>query len=125
MLPLRFPWLWLAVGWALAAGVGIGTLMPGDAFGDISAFDKALHAGSYFLLMVWFAGVYDARRHIPIAVVLIAAGLALDLLQNLTETRTFSPADVLANSVGVAVGLALARLGLGGWCLRIEQFLFA
>ena len=125
MLPLRFPWFWLAVGWALAAGVGVGTLMPGDKLVDIAPSDKLLHVGSYLLLMIWFAGIYAARRHVSIALVLIVVGFGLDLLQNLTVTRTFSVFDVLANGIGVGLGLAFARLGLGGWCLRIEQSWFA
>jgi VanZ family protein len=125
MLPLRYPWFWLAVGWVLAAGVSVGSLIPSDMVAGISAFDKLIHAGSYFTLMIWFAGAYEARRHVFIAVVLIAAGTGLDLVQNLTATRTFSMFDVFANSVGVAVGLVLAWLGLGGWCLRLERFWFA
>jgi hypothetical protein len=125
MLPLRYPWFWLAVGWALAAGVGVGSLIPGNMVAGVAAFDKLVHAGSYFILMIWFAGAYEARRHVAIALVLIAAGASLDLVQNLTATRTFSVFDVFANSVGVATGLVLAWLGLGGWCLRLERFWFA
>ena len=125
MLPLRFPWLWLAVGWALAVGVAVGSLTPAETLVGISISDKLLHAGSYFVLTVWFTGVYEVRRHVPLALALIAAGFGIELLQLLTETRMFSLLDALANSIGVALGLALARLGLGGWCLRIERFLFA
>jgi VanZ family protein len=125
MLPLRFPWFWLAVGWALAAGVIGGSLMPSDLLVTISAFDKSLHAASYFILMIWFAGAYEARHHVLIALVLLVAGTGLDLVQNLTATREFSIFDVLANSAGVAVGLVLAWLGLGGWCLRLERLWFA
>jgi uncharacterized protein YfiM (DUF2279 family) len=125
MLPLRYPWFWLAVGWALAAGVSVGSLLPGGVVASVSAHDKLLHAGSYFILMIWFAGAYEARRHFSIALVLMAAGAGLDLVQNLTETRSFSVFDVFANCVGVGVGLVLAWSGLGGWCLRIERLLFA
>ena len=125
MLRLRYPWLWLAVGWALAAGVIVGSLIPGDSLMEVSANDKLLHAGSYFLLMAWFAGVYEGRHHLPIAVILVAAGLALDVLQTQTESREFSMLDVLANCVGVVLGLALARFGLAGWCQRVERLLFA
>jgi hypothetical protein len=125
MLPLRYPWFWLAVGWALAAGVSVGSLIPGDMVASVSTYDKLVHAGSYFILMIWFAGAYEARRHVFIALLLVAAGTGLDLVQNLTATRTFSVFDVFANCVGVAVGLVLAWLGFGGWCLRVERFLFA
>jgi hypothetical protein len=125
MLPLRYAWIWLVAGWALAVGVGIGSLLPGTALLGLSAHDKLLHAGSYFVLMIWFAGVYEPRRHVSIALVLMAAGFVLDALQSRIETRTFSGLDVLANGFGVLLGLALARLGLGGWCQRVERFLFA
>jgi hypothetical protein len=125
MLPLRYPWFWLAVGWVLAVGVGVGSLVPSDVLMDVSVSDKLLHAGSYFMLMIWFAGAYEARRHVPIALVLMTVGAGLDFMQTFTATRTFSAFDVFANCVGIAVGLALAWLGLGGWCLRLERFWFA
>jgi VanZ family protein len=125
MLPLRYLCFWLAVGYALAAGVSVGSLIPNDMVASISTHDKLFHAASYFVLMIWFAGAYEARHYVLIAIVLIAAGTGLDLLQNLTETRAFSVFDVFANCVGVTVGLVLAWLGLGGWCLRLERFWFA
>lgn len=123
MLPLRYPWFWLALGWALVVGVVIGSLMPGSSVPDIRLSDKVLHAGSYFLLMVWFAGLYRRARHVWIALVLFGLGLTLDVLQSGTTSRTFDPLDVAANASGILVALAMSFWLLEGWCQRMEQWL--
>jgi VanZ family protein len=74
--------------------------------------------------MVWFAGLYPRARHLLIAVTLIGLGIALDVAQGGTATRTFDVLDILADTVGVAVGLVLSMVLLGGWCQRVER-LFA
>lgn len=125
MLPLRFPKLWSALGWLLLAGVVVGSLIPGPVLKSLNVSDKLMHAGAYFVLMVWFGGLYRRGLYPVIALVLLALGLALDLLQNLTSTRTFDWLDVAMNSAGVAAGLALSLLALGGWCQRVEQRLLS
>lgn len=125
MIPLRFPWLWLALGWVLVAGVLIGSLLPGNSLSAVSIHDKILHSGSYFVLMVWFAGLYERRHHIWIALVLAAFGLTLDVLQGGIATRSFELADVAANGAGIVLGLAVSVWLLGGWCQRVERHLFA
>jgi VanZ family protein len=126
LLPLRFPKLWSALGWLLVAAVVIGSLMPGPVVAEVVDLnDKVMHAGAYCALMVWFAGFYPHRAYPVIATGLVALGLALDLLQRLTETRSFDWYDVAMNSAGVVVGFALSALLLGGWCQRIEQRLLS
>jgi hypothetical protein len=121
MLPLRFPWLWLSLGWALVIGVCVGSLMPGSAVPELGLTDKKIHALSYFLLMVWFSGLYPRARHVRLALVLFGLGLSLDLLQSGTASRTFDLRDIAANGVGILIGLALSFWLLGGWCLRMER----
>ena len=125
MLPLRFPKLWSAFAWLLTAGVIIGSLVPGQVVSSIGVEDKVMHAGSYFILMVAFAGFYRRGLYPVIAVVLLAMGLGLDLLQLLTETRAFDLYDIAMNCAGIAVGLVLSWLLIGGWCQRIEQRLLS
>jgi len=125
LLPLRFPKFWSALGWLLVAGVIVGSLVPGQAVSAIDVGDKVMHAGSYFVLMVWFAGFCRRGLYATIAIVLLALGMGLDLLQLLTETRSFDWYDVAANSGGVVAGFALSLLLLGGWCQRIEERLLS
>jgi hypothetical protein len=125
LLPLRFPKLWSGLGWLLVAGVIVGSLIPGQALQAVDVSDKAMHAGAYLLLMVWFAGFYRRSLYPLIAVVLLSLGLALDLLQGLTETRSFDWFDIAMNGAGIAGGLVLSLLLLGGWCGWLERRLLS
>ena len=75
--------------------------------------------------MVWFAGFCRRGLYPAIAGVLLALGIGLDLLQRLTETRSFEWYDIAMNCTGVIVGLVLSLLLLGGWCQRVEQRLLS
>lgn len=123
MLPLRFPWFWSALGWLLVAAVSLGSLLPGHKLPSFLMQDKLLHAASYCLLMIWFSGLYEHKRHLPIALLLALFGIVLDALQALTLTRSFDVRDIVANLVGILVGLLLARSLLAGWCQRVERLL--
>jgi hypothetical protein len=127
VLPLRFPRLWTAVAWLLTAGVVVGSLLPNDVVTtlSLSTSDVVLHAGSYFILMVSFAGLYRRGLYPIVAAVLLALGVTLDLLQLLTATRHFDWKDIAMNSVGVVAGLVLSWALLGGWCQRVEQRLLS
>ena len=121
MLPLRYPWIWAGFGWALVIGVIVGSLMPGSSVPDLHLSDKALHVGAYFLMMIWFAGLYRRKVHPIIAVVLLLLGVALDLLQATTRTRSLEIADIAADAAGIFVGLLLSFWLLEGWCQRLER----
>jgi VanZ family protein len=83
-----------------------------------------VHFSSYFLLTIWFCGLYDKRRnYIVIAAVLIGLGALLDLLQGATSTRHFDIYDILANTIGVLLGFVLALVLVGGWCQTVERWL--
>jgi hypothetical protein len=127
LLPLRFPKLWSVLGWLLVAAVIVGSLIPGPALEVVDADinDKVMHASAYCVLMVWFAGFYARTLYPLIAAVLLGLGIGLDLLQGLTETRTFDWHDIGMNCAGVIVGLIASLLLLGGWCQRVEQRLLS
>lgn len=124
MLPLRFPWVWWALGWTLVAGVCFGSLMPSTWIpGGFTVRDKILHAGAYLVLMLWFSGIYARRRHWIIALLLFILGFALDFAQAGSATRTFDLRDVAANAGGILLGFALAWFLFEGWCRRVEQWI--
>jgi len=129
MLPLRFPRLWLTLGWLLVALALLACLAPSGAPGLDSLFainDKVAHAGGYTALMVWFAGIYARSRYVWIVVGLFAMGVSVELLQGwMSMGRNRDFADVAANSAGIAVGVALSLLWMGGWVQRLETFLLA
>jgi VanZ family protein len=123
MLPVRYPWLWLSLGWLLVLSVIVGSLVPGEMLRSITMSDKILHAGSYFVLMIWFAGLYHRSKHPVVAAVLIALGIALDVAQGATLTRSFDLNDIGADAAGVLAGLLLSIWFFEGWCVRLERYL--
>lgn len=122
---VRYPWVWLSLGWLLVLSVIIGSLVPGEMLQGVTLNDKIMHAGSYFVLMVWFAGLYQRSKHPVVAAVLIALGIVLDMLQGATRTRTFDLEDIGADAAGVLAGLLLSIWFFEGWCLRVERYLAA
>jgi hypothetical protein len=121
VLPLRYPWIWAGLGWALVIGVVVGSLVPGNMLPSVSVSDKFEHAGAYFLLMIWFAGLYRRQVHPMIAVALLILGTALDLLQGTTKTRTFDLHDIAADAGGILAALVISFWLLEGWCQRLER----
>ncbi len=107
MLSLRYPGLWLLPGWVLVAAVVVASVFPESVIADMhfSGADKAAHAASYCLLMIWFSGVYARRHHATVAVILLALGFVLEMVQWRLPYRSFEPADLLANATGVFIGL--------------------
>lgn len=131
MLPLRLPWFWLGAGWLVVAAVCAGSLLPASSMPwlvgllRIELGDELLHAGAYFLLMIWFAGLCQRWLYGMVGVLLVALGVALEFLQLGVPSRSLDPLDIAANSVGVLVGLGMALWLIGGWCQRIERRLLA
>jgi VanZ family protein len=97
------------------------SLAPAPDSVGVSTWDKLGHFLIYAVLMLWFAGIYRPSRYLVIAIALILLGGLLELLQSLTGYRMGDWNDFLANGAGVLLGVALARLALGGWCARIED----
>lgn len=123
MLDLRFPWLWMGFGWMLVAGVCFGSLLPASRV-EFFLNDKLIHFISYFVLTVWFSGLYSKLAwYILITVIVIALGAALDVAQSTTATRYFEFFDILANAGGALFGFVLSVFLLGGWCGRVERWI--
>ena len=102
----------------------VGSMVPVIVVKGFSASDKLVHGGSYLLLVTWFAGLYQRQRHGLIALALFALSVALEMVQGQLPYRGFDPFDLMANAIGILLGLVLVQSVLAGWCQRVEQFLF-
>jgi VanZ family protein len=125
MLPLRYPYVWLSLGWVLVIGVILGSLLPGPVIQEITPAvnDKIEHFSAYFVLMMWFGGLYPRAKHLRVAGALLFLGAALDVLQGVaTTTRDFELLDIAADAVGIFVALVLSFSLLEGWCQKLERF---
>jgi VanZ family protein len=124
LLSLRHPRLWLVTGWILVMFSVIASIVPSHDLPKVPGVtDKVEHIVGYALLALWFAGIYPRSRYGVIAVGLFIMGVAMEWLQAVTHLgRQADVRDVVANSVGIATGLMLALLWLGGWAQRVEEW---
>ncbi len=112
----------LVIGWLLVVIIVVGSLLP-EAIGiGLDVSDKLRHFAGYFVLMLYFAGLYPRERHWLLALAFFLMGAALELLQGtLTATRAMEFGDLAVNTLGVASAFLLARLGLGDWARRLDR----
>lgn len=131
MLPLRYTGRWRAAGILLLLLVLVATLMPAVWFlTDTREFvtwfmdiDKWLHAITFLILTVWFAGQYERRAYWRIAVGLVLFGVFIEMCQRMVSYRSAEWYDLGADVAGIAAGLVVAWFGMGGWSMRAEQWL--
>ena len=129
MLPLRFATRWRIAGLFLLALVLVASLMPmfwifpdrGDFVTWFVHVDKWLHGIAFVFLAVWFAGQYRRRSYWRIAVGLLAFGVLIEACQRMVTYRSADWLDIAADAAGIAVGIAIALAGLGGWSLWLEN----
>lgn len=76
-------------------------------------WDKAQHALAYGFLAWWWLQALEGRRALAVVVALIGYGILIECLQGLSGIRHFSVADMIANTVGVALGLFLCATPAG------------
>jgi VanZ family protein len=118
--------LWLALGWLLVAAIIWLSLTPTPPKIDLEGGDKLGHFASYAALMFWFCELYHARgARLGYGAGFVLMGVALEFAQGALGTRSFEPADMLANALGVALGWALALATRGSLFLQVERALSA
>ena len=125
MQTLRYPRLWLIIGYVMVLAAVFGSIGPGIRNVPPAFDDKVVHTAVYFVLMIWFAGIYKRGHYLWVAVALFALGGVIEFLQGQLSHRSGELADLLANSAGIGIGVVLALVGLGSWCTRLEARLFA
>jgi VanZ family protein len=78
--------------------------------------DKLSHVAGHGLMAVYFAGLVPRHRWWKVFVFLLLLGIAIEIAQYFMPFgRDGDARDVVANASGAALGLLLARLGLGRW----------
>jgi VanZ family protein len=119
---LRYPKVWIAMGWIAIALTVYVCLLPGKELPQTGLNDKIEHITAYTVLSLWFAGVYPRARYWAIAMGLFCLGVSIEGGQFAMHAgREADVRDVIANSTGILLGLALAWLGLGQWTRRVES----
>ena len=122
-MTLRYPRFWQTLAWTLLLTVAVLTLMPRPPRVDLIpllSWDKAQHFIAYAVLMWTFLQAWEGRHTLRWAVLLVLAGIGLELLQGAMGVRFLEYFDMFANSVGVALGYLVWRTPLGRGFRYIE-----
>ncbi|HET9864935.1 MAG TPA: VanZ family protein [Steroidobacteraceae bacterium] len=106
-----------AIGALLVVGAVVACLMPTDRLPvAFELNDKLSHLAGYGVLAVYFAGLMPPRRWWKIFVLLLLLGAVIEVAQHYMQLgRQGDPRDVIANSLGVLLGLLAGWLGLARW----------
>jgi hypothetical protein len=130
MLPLRYRRRWQLISLVILLGVLVAAMVPGvGIWGDkaisliwFQGIDKWVHGFTFLGLSVWFSGLYARATYWRIGIGLLAFGIVIELCQRMVSYRTSEWFDVAADAAGITVGLLVAVVGVGGWCLQAEEY---
>jgi VanZ family protein len=108
---------WWVLGFTLVGIALILCLVPNQAIPQgFDLNDKLTHALGHAALSAYFTGLVARRNWWKIFVLLLAFGVTVEFLQHYMNLGRHGDArDVLANSAGDLLGLALGWLGLSNW----------
>lgn len=125
MRPLVRPrlWLWLWIAAILVVVVLSLIALPPLPFDPPRNFDKLEHLLSYAALAFGAVQLFARRSALVFAAAgLVALGIALELAQGwlVPSLRQMDAADALANTLGVALGIACAATPLAHVLQRLE-----
>ncbi|MCG6918684.1 MAG: VanZ family protein [Deltaproteobacteria bacterium] len=125
MHKFRYAKLWLILGWLLVALIIFLSLYPKPPQPlEFEQSDKVSHILAYMILMLWFANIYPQRSsQLQLSIGFFVMGVCLELLQGMTQYRTFSYIDMLANGLGILLALYLAKTRLATYLLRLDTWL--
>ena len=119
--PLRHRNAWLAL-WLLAvAALIVVCLLPSRDLPKLHVSDKIEHALAFALLAGSAVQLFERwRALLLVGLGLLALGIGIEFAQALfTTTRAMEAADVVADSIGIVVGLSVAITPLRDLLLRI------
>ena len=122
----RRPRVWLAAWAAMIVAVIALSLMRGPPIPAMLTIGKFDHALAYFALEAMAVQLYAHRRaQLLAAFAMTVLGIALEFAQGyLTTWRDPSAYDAAIDTVGVAIGLATARMRFAVLLQRIDAKLF-
>jgi len=108
---------WWALGAIIVALAIFICLIPGKELPAAFEWnDKASHLIGHVLMALYFSGLVARRSWWKIFVFLLLLGTAIEFAQYYMHAgREGDPRDVVANSIGALLGLAIGWLGAARW----------
>jgi len=123
---LRYRKLWLSIGYLLIVVVVFLSLTSNPVHVDTNLpyQDKLFHVLAYFSLTFWFMQIYHIRHHVfQWVIFFLCLGMLLEYLQGFDLNRYSEVGDMIANTLGVVVAVALARTQLRFVLVRLERYI--
>lgn len=121
---LRYPGVWVSVGWLMVALVVWASLAPELPEHAVAVPDRLGHLLAYLLLAIWFAAVYPGRGKPFLAGGLILLGAGLEVLQGLGGVRHAELGDLVADTMGTVLGALLPRRISVPWIAWLDRLFF-
>ena len=108
--------VWWTLGVLLVIAALVVCLIPSEEIPELELSDKVSHLTGHAILALYFAGLVPRKGWWKIFVFLLCFGITIEFVQYYMHAgREGDPRDVIANSLGAAFGLLLARCGLARW----------
>ena len=123
---LRYRKLWLVIGYFLIILVIFLSLTssPVEIDTELPYLDKLFHALAYFSLTFWFMQIYHIKHHvIRWAIFFLSLGLLLEYLQSFDPERYSEVGDMVANTLGVMLGVGLSMTPLRYTLVKFERYI--
>jgi VanZ family protein len=123
--PLRLLRLWQFLGLLGVCVLIQQSLTPSPAVEmEFSGGDKLLHFSAYATLMLWFGFIYlPGKAYLHIGAGLTLMGITMEILQGITDYRSFECTDLVCNFFGVTAGWLVARTRLSMALIHLERAL--
>lgn len=124
LLPLRFRRLWLVLGAVMVGVMLYLCLIPQVPGPNFPGVDKIEHLLAWGGLGAWFASLVERRGFLRLGIGLVVLGIGIEFAQELMNLgRQGDWRDVVANTLGVVLGVGSVQLGGESWLARIEKWL--
>ena len=120
---LRFRRWWLALGVLMVLFITAICLLPDRDLPKVNLWDKAEHAIAFGSLAFWFGSIM-VRPDLPwVGIAVVIFGGLIEIAQGtMGWGRDADWRDLLADAVGVALGVALVLTPLGRWASWFEAW---
>ena len=86
-----------------------------------TASDKIIHICVFIFLSCWFSGQF--KSNIKLLFCISLYGVLIEFLQQFTPYRSAELFDILANEIGIIIGIIIAIKYLTGWSLFAEKYI--
>lgn len=125
MKEFYFGKIWCILGFIYVAIVFYFSLVPfPEKVPVIPHLDKMLHFLIYAFLGGWFQQLFIKKFGIKILVSLFFMGVLIEILQGFSGYRSFEFMDIVANSVGVLVGIKFVIRFFPDVLIKIDLWFF-